>query len=279
MVNLFVGCSHTNGYFDNDGSHPDCKTARMNNKTVYSWGNNNYAELYAKEQNEKTIIYSMSGATNCKYPDWIAYCLQHHNIDKVFVQSTYWTRFRVGAMLDLNIEREIPLDHFTMDPEEDELISRYTDFKYTDLAIDATRQPRSDDWNHFNGHDSKIDIHTYIDEHMTKNYSYTKLWLETISHLQHRNYVKDLMIIDNLCRQHNIPWYLFNMNRNAYIPPNLEMYGPLTNCTRATIPVEGFIKQVCGVDMQDHYIDSEHLDSTYHKLIAKHYIPYLQKIT
>lgn len=132
MVNLFVGCSHTNGYFNNDGSHPDCMTARMNNGRVYQWAGNNYAEIYAKNLKEKTIIYSMSGATNCKYPDWIAYCLQNHKIDKIFVQSTYWNRYRVGASLDLNIEREIPLDHFTMDPEEDELISRYTDFKYTD---------------------------------------------------------------------------------------------------------------------------------------------------
>ena len=72
---LFLGDSHSHGYFEMGGK-------------VNAWESNNYAELYALENNKQTVMYSMPGGCNRKYPAWLRTMLDRYNdIDEVFVQS------------------------------------------------------------------------------------------------------------------------------------------------------------------------------------------------
>ena len=50
---LFIGDSHSHGYFEMGGK-------------IHSWESNNYAEIYANDNNKQTVIYSMPGGRNRK---------------------------------------------------------------------------------------------------------------------------------------------------------------------------------------------------------------------
>ena len=281
---LFVGCSHTCGYFMSDGSHKECDSALSTLDDIYKWANNNYAEYYSEQNNKEVVIYSMQGATNCKYVDWIGYCLKTYDIDEIFVQSTYWNRYKIAAQFsqEIDIQNEVPLGHFVMDnlPRGDnDLVIRLSDDEESLEAAEIVRQPALSDYKSFKGHKFNKAGEYIYETSLTDNYSKTKLWNELVTHIQHRNYVKDLLVIDNLCRFHNVPWHLFNMNINQYIPPNLDFYTPLTNCKRAPVSVQDFLEQTQGIDNKDYLIDVEHLNADYHELIAKHYIPFLKEIT
>ena len=282
---LFVGDSHTCGYFMSDGSHKECDSALSTLDDIYKWANNNYAEYYSEQNNKEVIIYSMQGATNCKYVDWIGYCLRKYDIDEIFVQSTYWNRYKIAASFskEIDIQIEVPLGHFIMDHlprnnEQNELVIRLSDDEESLEAAEIVRQPLLEDYKSFKGHKFNKEGEYIYETTLTDNYTKTKLWNELVTHIQHRNYVKDLLVIDNLCRFHNVPWHLFNMNINQYIPPNLDFYTPLTNCKRAPVSVKDFLEQTQGIDSKDYLIDVEHFNEEYHKLIAKHYIPFLKKI-
>jgi len=285
---LFVGDSHTCGYFASNGSHKECQSALSIHKlktTVYKWAKNNYAEFYSAENNKDVVIYAMQGATNCKYADWIGYCLKTYDIDEIFVQSTYWNRYKIAASFskEIDIQQEVPLGHFVMDSitrgnKEEDRVLRFSDDEESDHFAEIVRQPELSDYTSFKGHKFNKKGEYIYESSLKDNYSKTKLWNELATHIQHRNYVKDLLVIDNLCRFHNIPWYLFNMNINQYIPPNLDFYTPLTNCIRAPVPVQDYLEQALGIDNKDYLLDVEHLNEDYHKLIAKHYIPFLKEI-
>lgn len=283
---LFVGCSHTCGYFVSNGSHKECSSALSVSNDIHQWALNNYAEIYAKENNKEIIIYSMQGATNCKYVDWIGYCLKKYDIDEIFVQSTYWNRYKIAASFskEIDIQKEIPLGHFTYEKdlprnnEQNDLVTRLSDREESLEVAEIVRQPLLEDYKSFKGHKFNKEGKYIYETALTDNYSKTKLWNELATHIQHRNYVKDLLVIDNLCRFYNIPWHLFNMNINQYIPPNLDFYTPLTNCKRSPVSVQDFLEQTQGIDSKDYLIDVEHLNEEYHKLIAKHYIPFLKEI-
>lgn len=273
---LFVGDSHSSGFFQSDGSHPDCKTARWSLGNIFQWADNNYAEIYAKLNNKETIIYAMPGAGNCKYPDWVASCLQKFDIDEVFVQSTYQNRYRIAANLNLDFDTVVPLDHFQLDPESDDLVTRFVDCEITPFYAEIMRQPGKDDFDSFKGHKFPEDGNFSYLEQLDEKYSKIKVWNELITHLNYRTYIKDLIVIDSVCRQYNVTWHLFNINEGAFIPPYLDLYCNFTNCKRANITASDYIKENLSIDSNDHKIDIEHYDMEFHELIAKHYIPYIK---
>ena len=78
---LFIGDSHSHGYFEMGGK-------------IHSWESNNYAEIYANDNSKQTVIYSMPGGCNRNYHAWLKTMLDRYDdIDDVFMQSTYWNRF------------------------------------------------------------------------------------------------------------------------------------------------------------------------------------------
>ena len=106
---LFVGCSHTNGYWFND---------KTNDKNV--WDNNNYAQIYSQKlADEQCYIYSSAGAPNSKYPRWIRHILNIHKPLGIVIQSTYWDRWLMANNMSLEFIQTKP-DYFTRKFKEEE---------------------------------------------------------------------------------------------------------------------------------------------------------------
>jgi hypothetical protein len=77
---LFLGDSHSHGYFEMGGK-------------VHAWESNNYAEIYARDNDKQTVIYSIPGGCNRKYPAWLKSMLDIYQALILTRQDTfYYTR-------------------------------------------------------------------------------------------------------------------------------------------------------------------------------------------
>ena len=95
---LFIGDSHAHGYYE------------VGN-TISAWQDNNYAEIYADENNKQVVIYSQPGGCNRKYPAWLKSMLDRYDdIDEVFIQSTYWNRFLLSCSRNLDVGETTDVD-------------------------------------------------------------------------------------------------------------------------------------------------------------------------
>ena len=263
---LFLGDSHSHGYFEMGGK-------------IHAWESNNYAEIYARDNNKQTVIYSMPGGCNRKYPAWLKSMLdRYQDIDEVFVQSTYWNRFLLSCSRDLGVGEETDSSlYLDQDQPKDELIDRYTDHRITDGYIEMIEQTRKENYEEFKGfafNDMKVghDFKTFHEK-----YSYTKLWHELVTPLQYKDYCIDLYAIDNMCKERNIKWYLWSINDRVFVPENINYYGKLS-CIRAPMSAESFFKAKMDLDIEtDHYrLDGEHYIREIHNKIARDYIGYLK---
>ena len=123
---LFVGDSHAAGYW--------CET----DETVHQW-EHNYGDCYSVENDKEVIVYALPGACNKKYPIWIKSVLDRYDdIDEIFVQSTYWNRWLMGASKKLEYGDGTKSDMFLDDrykcPNNDK-IAYYTDWRVIDDFI------------------------------------------------------------------------------------------------------------------------------------------------
>jgi hypothetical protein len=261
---IFIGCSHSHGYTDHN-----------------SWGENNYAELYADEYNKEVVIYSQPGASNRKYPSWIKLMLDRYaDIEEIFVQSTYLNRFLINVAnnLDGGLDHQ-RLDIFSRKIHCSELIDRYTDGvvanEYMLMELNE-RLPNSEFNEKYNG--VKINEIGHADRDFWKknSYAYVKLYHELLTPLQYREYCLDLLAIDTMCTKRNIKWYIWNINDRTIIPDNIDLYTNL-NCIRAPMSAQTYIKKYFDMDIDDHTVDGEHYNTEVHKLIATNYIKYLTK--
>jgi hypothetical protein len=265
---LFIGDSHAHGYVDD----PE--------KGLLTWQDNNYAEIYSKINSKPVAVYAQPGACNKKYPVWLKSMFEHYkDIDEVFIQSTYWNRYLLACSRNLDIGDGIKANHFRDDPVISNHIERWTDVRTTENYVELVEQQRRETFEEFKGF-------TYDEKNITadwgpfhEKFTYTKLWHESITHLQYREYCGDLYIIDNLCQDYGVKWYLWNINDRVYMPENYEFYGPLKQCTRTDISAQEFIQQNFNYNIDDYTSDGEHYFYDTHEIIAKDYIPYIKNLT
>ena len=265
---LFLGDSHSHGYFEMGGK-------------VNAWESNNYAEIYALENNKQTVIYSMPGGCNRKYPAWLRTMLDRYNdIDEVFVQSTYWNRYLLSCSKNLGVGEETTSSlYLDEDQPKDNLIERYTDHRITENYIEMVEQTRHENYEEFKGfafNDMKVG-HDFKPFH--EKYSYTKLWHELVTPLQYKDYCIDLLAIDTMCKERDIKWYLWTINNRVFVPENIDYFGKLS-CIRAETSAEVFLKEHCDMDIEtDKYrLDGEHYIKEVHSKIAKEYFGYLKGV-
>tara|TARA_B100000212_G_scaffold118508_1_gene88529 strand:- start:897 stop:1724 length:828 start_codon:yes stop_codon:yes gene_type:complete len=263
---LFLGDSHSHGYYEMGGQ-------------INAWHSNNYAEIYARENNKQTIIYSAPGACNRKYPIWLKAMLERYDdIDEVFIQSTYWNRFLMACSRNQDVGDGIKADHFIDDQQEkDELIHRYCDHRITDDYVELTEKPRSTVYEEFKGfqfYDGKDD---YNFAPLNEKYAYSKLWHELVTHLQYKDYCIDLFAIDTMLRKRNIKWYLWSINNRVFVPKHIDFFEKLS-CIKADKSAEAFLKEKFEMDIEtDKYrLDSEHYIKEVHLKIAKDYFGYIK---
>jgi hypothetical protein len=263
---LFLGDSHAAGYYFKDRPH--------------QW-EHNYGDSYSKLHNKEVIVYALPGATNKKYPIWLKSMLDRYDdIDEVFVQSTYWNRWLMGASKKLNYGDGTTSDMFLDDryvcPNNDK-IKYYTDWRATDDFIEIPEQCRSEIFEQYKGIIYDEDNITPDWAPFHEKYSYTRLYHEALTHLQYRDYNTDMFVINALCKERGIKWHLWTMNERVYFPKYINLFGPLTECSNKNISAETFLKSNHNISIEDHQIDGEHYPLRVHDLIAEHYFTFLKE--
>jgi len=264
---LFIGDSHSHGYFEMGGK-------------ISAWQSNNYAEIYANHFNKKTVIYSMPGGCNDKYPVWLKTMFDRYtDFDEVFIQSTYWNRFLLSCSRELDVGEFTKSDLFLDDTlEKDDLIHRYTDHRVSDNYVEMIEQPRTENYEQFKGFEFD-DMNTTHDFSLFhEKYTYTKIYHELTTVLQYKNYCMNLFTINELCRRNNVKWYLWNINERVFMPDNLDFFGKI-DCVRAPMTAQEFMKERFDIDTEsEHYrIDREHYIREIHRKIAVDYFGYIKE--
>ena len=263
---LFIGCSHSMGFASELGQPSQV------------WQKNNYAEIYSKLNNKEVIVMASAGCSNRLYPTFLAHALKEHNdIDEVFVQSTYWGRFPIAINPDLNEKAIFPLDFFIeKEPKLDDKIQRYSlglcqQGKYLETYL----KPESFDYEAFQYLKDTVPFVSEPDVRRTAQ-MYIQMWHYNQTHLEQQDYFKDITFIDMLCRERNLPVYLWNINNRCFIPKEVNgFYTDLKQISIANIDAISFL----GSQLEDQKVDAEHYNYQVHELIAKEYIPYIRENT
>lgn len=262
---LFVGCSHTNGfwgYVDDNGIQ----------KVL--WDKNNYAQIYAEElADSQCYIYSAAGAPNQRYPRWIRHMLNvHPNIKGVVIQSTYFDRWIMAINKELTFHTLDP-GHFTRTHKEEEKFILYDDFNTVDY--------KHLEWNEKVKWDS---VAMYEEEYpdvnggynwpgFDYNFMHMKFHTDLSTHLKHEEYCKDLALISAMCK--DIPVYVWRINDRTQYPERFDTYSSLNNVKIFDTPASIWIKEKLGVDIEEMTLDQEHYNYDAHKIIAHEFIPEL----
>ena len=258
MRSIFVGDSHCCGY--------------KNSFPPRLWQDNNYAEIYSELNQKPVAVYAMQGACNQKYVTFIKTLLDHYDddVDEIFIQFTYWTRYLLATNTsDKPFVTEFETNHFVKGPDTYGLVDRWTDrqdIETDELHTEYNMHVKSEHYEMFKGRKMG-------GPEENERFHYTNLWHNQLTHLEYRQVCSDLFIIDRLCEQRNISWYLFRMNERVHMPDNFNYFGPLTNYKGGNkMHVEKWFNE----DVDKYKIDEEHYNYDFHYKIAKEYIPYLR---
>lgn len=266
---LFLGDSHAAGYW-----------IEKDTKIVHQW-EFNYGDEYSIAFDKDVLVYALPGACNKKYPIWLKSMLDRHSdIDEIFVQSTYWNRWLMGASRSLEYGDSTKSDLFLDDRyvcPNNHRIKYYTDWKATDEFVEIVEQCRAELFEQFKGLHYNDTSNISADwPPFHEKYPYTRLYHEALTHLQYREYLGDLYIINALCKERNIKWHLWTINNRVYFPSVFNLFGPLTECVISKKSAEQFLKENFNINIESNTIDGEHYPKETHELIAKEYIPYLK---
>lgn len=265
---VFLGDSHAAGYWVEP------------NQTVHQW-EHNYGNSYSKEYNKDVAVYATPGACNKKYPIWLKSMLDRYDdVDEVFVQSTYWNRWLMGASKNLDYGDGTKSDMFLDDryvcPRNNK-IKYFTDWRAVDDFIEIPEQCRAELFEQFKGLYFDDDNITPDWAPFHEKYPYTKLYNESLTHLQYRDYLSDMFVINALCKEYGVKWYLWTMNERVYFPKNFDLFGPLSECVIAAKSAETYLKETVNIQIEDDTLDGEHYPESTHQLIATNYFNYLKE--
>jgi len=259
---LFIGDSHTKGY-------------RLGERYEQHWSENNYAEIYGKMHDIPVVIYAQESAGNYAYVEWLKKSIEmHKEIGCVFIQSTYWNRYNICASSRIDHGIEYKLGHFCEeDKSSNQSCKKYTDLSIKDDFIELKMQPDPLSYDAFTGF--KIDFAEAQDLREIQHYDFdfTNLFYVLMSQLQYKQFTKDLVVIDNICKEHNIPWYLWRMNLRVTLPQKCDPWCKFTNGKIIKTPAENWFFTNKDIVFENHKVDDEHYDSYIHEQIANHFIP------
>lgn len=261
---LFIGDSHTMGYVET-----------LDN-SFKIWQSNNYAEIYARENNKQVVIAASSGCGNREYVNFLAYALKKYNdIDEVFIQSTYWGRFPIAINPTLNEKEILPLDFYMQDEESNDLIDRFSlGLVQRDNYMQIYLKPSAEDFDIEYIRNTSPSLQPSVRH---SSYMYIKMYHYLQTHLEQQDYFKDIFMCDTLCHFKNIKLHLWNINERCFIPPEtFNFYSDLKATIITDIDARAHLYSTLNVDIDNEKADLEHYNYNSHDLIAKHFIPYLR---
>jgi hypothetical protein len=242
------------------------------------WQENNYAEIYAKNNNRSTVIMASSGCGNREYPTFLAHAFKTYNdITEVYIQSTYWGRFPLAMNPTLDEKDILSLDFFLEKNHSDELIDKWSLGLVQDGGyLHAYTKPSGEDYTNFTYNRSTSPSNQPSIRHAP--YIYIKMYHYLQTHLEQQDYFRDIFICDALCKYNNARLYLWNINDRCFIPKATEdFYHPLTSTYITDIDASSYLHSNLGIDIEQQKVDSEHYNYDAHALIAEHYITYLKE--
>lgn len=269
---LFIGDSHTCGYTSIPG--------KIGQGSFETWQDNNYAEIYAKENNKETIVYSMPGSCNIVYADWLnAMFEKHPDIDEVFLMLSSFNRF-ILAYDKLLRSDTVPSDEFTHDSGKDDsgLVQRYQDLIISDSErLQLFQKPTEEDYTKFPGVKFSYDNGLESPNIRESSFMEIKMFFDLNTHVEQKAFFKDIYIWDNMCNDHGAKLFLFSMTDRLKFPLDLEFYGKLKSTYYEKESVETFFRKK-NIDHTKYYIsDQEHYNKEYHTLIATKFISSLKR--
>lgn len=272
MRTLFLGDSHSTGYYQ-EGDE------------LKWWTENNYAEFWAKKHDKNVAIYAQPGGCNKKYPTWIKAMFEYYvseKIDKVFLQLTYWNRYLMACSRNLDVGDGMHTQHFTYGPnpppaQQQENIHRWTDERVSEDYVELVEQCRPENFEQFKGFDYREKGATADWEPFRYPYQYTKLWHESATHLQYRDWCSDMYVIDNIANDYGINVFAWTINDRVFVPENKLFYGEHKRLHFAPMSAEAWFKQEKNLNIEEMTNDSEHYIKEVHKMIGEEYLNYVEK--
>jgi hypothetical protein len=267
---VFLGDSHTCGYITEPG--------KLGPSSYSLWNDNNYAEFYAKENNKNVSVYAIPGAANKIYPDWLRTMLDKHpDTDEVFVLLASWNRFILAFNETLSPE-VIPSDYFTeFYKNKHGLVDIYQDCIFKEDRFQLLNKPTFEDFGkvadiNFNYQNGLVTPDLRKDCYMD-----IKLFFELNTHLEQREFFKDISVMDSMCQEHGCKLYLFNMTDRVKFPTKLDFYSKLKSTKISSVTVESYFKKKF-IDHSKFFLpDNEHYNEEYHQMIASNFIPWLKQ--
>jgi len=268
---LFIGDSHTCGYKTIPGEQG------LGSFSV--WNENSYVEEYAKLHNKKAVVYAMPGANNRSYADWLGSMFKKYDdIDEVIILMSSLNRFILGfnEKLDPTV---VPIDEFTHyeGTNKNKTVDRYLDQIISGDYLQLYQKPHEGDYEKFPG--LKFSYEDGLGEPNIREASYMqiKTFFELNTHLEQRDFFKDIYTWDNMCADKNIPLYLFKMRERTFFPEEWNFYGDLKVTKIAEKSVEQYFADK-NINHESYFEeDKEHFNQSYHQLIATKFLKHLTK--
>ena len=269
---LFIGDSHTCGYVAVPG--------KVGLGSYSYWNDNNYGDIYSKENKKPVAVYAMAGVNNRVYTDWLKTMFERYSeIDEVFLCLSALNRFTIaydpGAL-----DEPIAVDNFTVfdKSKSTDMVHLYADTTMMNERIQLFQKPIWDDYKAGPAFELTPEK-GLIEPDLRKNtFMQVKLFFDLNTYTEKRDFLNCVYTWDNICNDHGAKLYLFHFTERLKYPTNFEYYGKL-KCTKISPKtVQGFFS----ARMIDHskYLlpDNEHYDKTYHHLIATQFIPWLRTV-
>lgn len=269
---LFIGDSHTCGYVAVPG--------KVGPGSYSYWNDNNYCDIFSEENDESVIVYAMAGVNNRVYTDWLKSMFEKYDdIDEVFLCMSAFNRFTIAYDPGLTDE-PILVDNFLYFDKSasTEKIHRYADLTTANDRFQLFNKPVYSDYNSFPGFELSPEKGLIDPNIRKKSFMEVKLFFEMNTFIEKRDFLLNVYAWDNICTDNNAKLYVFNFTDRLKFPSNFEYYGKLKSTKIATKTVQSFFAN----RMIDHskYLlpDEEHYNKSYHYMIAKQYIPWLQTL-
>ena len=278
-----IGCSHTAGYHVSNAPEENVPLTEENWPFSGRWQDNNWAEEYINSKNADGVIFARIGNGWYEYSEWLDFLFKKYNdITEVIVQNTYWNRFRVTSINPPDYEHMIPLEALYKHETTKGRIDCWTktvEVKDSDnpnyRVIDAPHQIRAKDY--VNTVNIDVQYHPrfqWIEPDLRRiTYMEGKTWLEIMSLKSQRDWLKEIYILQTLCKENNAELKLFGLNKWTWIPSKMKDYFNFDSIQVATDSVDDWFTQNKRIDIQKHTVDDEHYSKEIHRAIALEYLP------
>ena len=278
-----IGCSHTAGYHVSNAPEENVLLTEENWPFSGRWQDNNWAEEYINSKNADGVIFARIGNGWYEYSEWLDFLFKKYNdITEVIVQNTYWNRFRVTSINPPDYEHMIPLEALYKHETTKGRIDCWTknvEVKDSDdpnyRVIDAPHQIRAKDYVNTVNIDVQHHPRFQWNEPDLRRITYMegKTWLEIMSLKSQRDWLKEIYILQTLCKENNAELKLFGLNKWTWIPPKMKDYFNFDSIQVATDSVDDWFTQNKRIDIQKHTVDDEHYSKEIHRAIALEYLP------